>query len=77
MPFSGSEEEEYDRVGGKGSDQGGFAGSVEEQSDADQDLDGWNGVAECGDEIVLLVVLPARPNRYEPRVKKRRPKTTS
>ena len=35
----------------------------------------WLDSAVPGDEIVSLVVLPDRPNRYEPRVKKRRPKT--
>ena len=34
----------------------------------------WLQSALPGDELTKLVVLPDRPNRYEPRVKKRRPK---
>jgi hypothetical protein len=34
----------------------------------------WLKSAEPGDELGLLVVLPDRPLRYEPRVRKRRPK---
>ena len=34
----------------------------------------WLDAAQFGDELSRLVVLPDRPNRYEPRVKKRRPK---
>lgn len=35
----------------------------------------WLQSAKTGDELSNLFVNPARPNRYEPRVKKRRPKT--
>ena len=35
----------------------------------------WLQSAKLGNESVKLVVNPHRPNRYEPRVKKRRPKT--
>ena len=34
----------------------------------------WLCLAEAGDELPELVVGPWRPGRYEPRVKKRRPK---
>jgi hypothetical protein len=34
----------------------------------------WLQTAKEGDELADLVVLPHRPHRYEPRVKKRRPK---
>lgn len=34
----------------------------------------WLDAAQPGDELENLVVLPNRPNRYEPRVRKRRPK---
>jgi Transposase DDE domain len=34
----------------------------------------WLQSAELGEELPELVVNPARPNRYEPRVRKRRPK---
>ena len=34
----------------------------------------WLDAAQPGDELGNLVVLPDRPNRYEPRVRKRRPK---
>ncbi len=34
----------------------------------------WLDTAQLGDELGNLVVLPDRPNRYEPRVRKRRPK---
>jgi len=34
----------------------------------------WLKLAEQGDGLIDLVVLPERPNRYEPRVRKRRPK---
>jgi hypothetical protein len=34
----------------------------------------WLKSAESGDALAKLVVLPDRPNRYEPRVRKRRPK---
>jgi hypothetical protein len=34
----------------------------------------WLREAEEGDEMPELVVNPLRPGRYEPRVKKRRPK---
>jgi hypothetical protein len=34
----------------------------------------WLKSAEEGDELRDLVILPERPNRYEPRVRKRRPK---
>ncbi len=34
----------------------------------------WLKSAQPGDDLTKLVVLPDRPNRYEPRVKKRRPK---
>jgi len=34
----------------------------------------WLQSALPGDELTKLVVLPDRPNRFEPRVKKRRPK---
>ena len=34
----------------------------------------WLNAARPGDKLSNLVVLPYRPNRYEPRVKKRRPK---
>ena len=34
----------------------------------------WLQTAKEGDELTDLVVLPNRPHRYEPRVKKRRPK---
>lgn len=37
----------------------------------------WLDAARPGDQLRKLVVLPARPNRYEPRVKKRRPKNYS
>jgi len=35
----------------------------------------WLQAAECGDELSRIFVNPIRPNRYEPRVRKRRPKT--
>ena len=34
----------------------------------------WLQLAKEGDELPKLVVLPNRPHRYEPRVRKRRPK---
>ena len=34
----------------------------------------WLYSAQIGDKLSKLVVLPGRPNRYEPRVRKRRPK---
>ena len=34
----------------------------------------WLDAAQPGDKLGDLVVLPDRPNRYEPRVRKRRPK---
>ena len=34
----------------------------------------WLKSARSGDDLTELVVLPDRPNRYEPRVRKRRPK---
>jgi hypothetical protein len=34
----------------------------------------WLQSAQPGDELSKLVVVPDRPNRYEPRVRKRRPK---
>ena len=34
----------------------------------------WLDTAQPGDELGNLVVLSDRPNRYEPRVRKRRPK---
>jgi len=34
----------------------------------------WLKSAKPGDDLTELVVLPDRPNRYEPRVRKRRPK---
>ncbi len=34
----------------------------------------WLDAAQPGDELSKLVVLPDRPHRYEPRVRKRRPK---
>ena len=35
----------------------------------------WLEQAEPGDDLPKLVVNPDRPNRYEPRVRKRRPKS--
>ncbi len=37
----------------------------------------WLDAAQQGDMLAVLVVLPDRPNRYEPRVRKRRPKPYS
>jgi hypothetical protein len=34
----------------------------------------WLRSAQPGDKLSKLVVVPERPNRYEPRVRKRRPK---
>jgi hypothetical protein len=34
----------------------------------------WLATARAGEPLPLLVVNPKRPNRYEPRVRKRRPK---
>ena len=34
----------------------------------------WLQTAQGGDELPKLVVIPHRPNRLEPRVRKRRPK---
>ena len=34
----------------------------------------WLAQAKPGDELPVLVVNPERPGRYEPRVRKRRPK---
>ena len=31
-------------------------------------------LVQTGEKLSMLVVLPHRPNRYEPRVRKRRPK---
>ena len=35
----------------------------------------WLEQAEPGDDLVKLVVNPDRPNRFEPRMRKRRPKS--
>ena len=37
----------------------------------------WLASARPGDELPDLVLVPARPGRHEPRVKKRRPKQYS